>query len=72
MKIENKHILAAVAVIFMAATWLDNDFSALQSLNPVDFLPVLIITAVIFLAKTGAVSAVLIGLKKLWEHLRKK
>lgn len=72
MKIKNKWLLAAAAVIIIAITWLDNGFSAYQQLSPTDLAPVIIITVIIFLGKAGVLSAILIGLKKLWEHIPKK
>lgn len=71
MKKENKWILAIAAVVMMAVTWLDKG-PASPELAPSDFAPVLIITIVIFIVKTGVLSAVLLGLKKLWEKIREK
>ena len=51
-----------------AITWLDNVYSAYQQLSLADLAPVIIITVVTFLVKTGILSAVLIGLKKLWKR----
>lgn len=68
---KNKWPLAIAAALMLAVTWFDTDLEALKGLSGSDFLPVAIITAVIFLLKTGLLSVVLIGLKKLWDHFRK-
>lgn len=72
MKIPSKWIIATVAVLMMAITWLDNDFSAYQRLSLTELVPVICVTAVIFLLKMGVLSAVLIGLKELWKRIRKE
>ena len=64
---KNKWILFGVAIVLMAINLLNADFSAFKQLSPADFGPVIVITAVSFLLKTGAVTTVLIGLKKLWK-----
>ncbi len=69
---KNKWILFGVAIVLMAINFLSADFSAYKQLSPADFLPVIIITLVSFLIKTGVLSAVVIGIKKLWQWLRKK
>ena len=70
MKHSKKWPLAIAAAIMLAVTWLDNDHSSFQNLTPEEIAPVIVITAVIFLVKTGVLSAVLMGLKKLWDFLR--
>ncbi|MBE6974247.1 MAG: hypothetical protein E7436_01980 [Ruminococcaceae bacterium] len=69
---KNKWILFAVALILIAINLLNADFSAYQQLSAVDLLPVIVIVLVSFLIKTGVLSAAVIGIKKLWEWLRKK
>lgn len=69
---KNKRILFGVAVILIAINLLNADLSAYKQLSPTDFLPVIVITLVSFLIKTGVLSAVLIGIKKLWEWIRRK
>lgn len=64
---KNKWIFLAVALILMAINLLNADFSAYKQLSPADFAPVILITLVIFLLKTGVLSTLLIGIKKLWE-----
>ena len=68
---KNKWILFGVAIVLMAINLLNADFSAFKQLSPADFWPVIVITAVSFLLKTGAVTTVLIGLKKLWKKTRR-
>lgn len=64
---KNKWILFGVAIVLIAINFLNTDFSAYQQLSPADFLPVIIIALVSFLIKTGVLSALLIGIKQLWE-----
>ena len=56
-------------MIILALTWMDTD--TLKTLSPEALLPVIVITAVVFLVKTGLLTAVLTAVKKLWEHFRK-
>ncbi len=69
---KNKWILLAVAVVLMVINFLNADFSVYKQLSPADILPVVAITLVSVLIKTGALSAILIGIKKLIKWLRGK
>ena len=69
---KNKWILFGGAIVLMAINFLNTDFSAYQQLSPSDFLPILAIALVSFLIKAGALSALLIAIKKLWEWLKRK
>ena len=69
---KNKRILFAVALVLIAINLLNADFSVYQQLSAVDLLPVIVIALVSFLIKTGVLSAAVIGIKKLWEWIRKK
>lgn len=69
---KNKWILFGVAIVIIAINLLNADLSAYQQLSSADFLPVIIIALVSFLIKTGILSALLIGIKKLWEWIRRK
>ena len=69
---SSKWILFALALVIMAVNYLSKDFSAYKQLSAADLIPVIGITAVIFLLKTGVLSALLIGLKKLWEQIKKQ
>ena len=67
-----KWILFEIAIVIMAINYLSKDFSAYKQLSPADLAPVIVITAVVFLLKTGALSAILIALKKLWDRIQKQ
>ena len=69
---KNKWILFAVAIIIMAVNFLRADFSVYQQLSPADFLPVIVIVLVSFLIKTGVLSALHVGIKKLWDRFESK
>ena len=69
---KNKWILFGVAITLIVINLLNGGFSAYQQLSFADFLPVIAITLVSFLIKTGVLSAVIIGLKKLWEWIKRK
>ena len=62
---KTRWILFAVAQILIAVNLLNADFSAYQQLSAVDLLPVIVIVSVSFLIKTGVLSAVLIGIKRI-------
>ena len=68
---KNKWIIFGVSVILIAINLLNADFSAYRQLSPADFLPVILIALVSFLLKTGVLSVILIGLKKLWKRIRR-
>ena len=68
---KNKWILFFVAIVLIAINFLNGDFSAYPQLFPADFLPVIVIALVSFAIKTGAISAIVIGLKKLWGFIHK-
>lgn len=44
----------------------------LTTLGIKDFIPLLLIFAVICLLKTGALAALILGIKKLWQRIRKQ
>ena len=67
---KNKWSIALAATLMLAVTWQDGDRSQFSSLSAADYLPVMVISAVIFLLKTGILSALLLMVKKLWEKLR--
>ena len=69
---SSKWILFALALVIMAVNYLSKDFSAYKQLSAADLIPVVGITVVIFLLKTGVLSALLIGLKKLWEQIKEQ
>lgn len=69
---KNKWILFSVAIILITINLLNADFSSYRQLSPADFLPVIVIALISFLIKTGVLSALLIGIKKLWDKIRRK
>ena len=69
---SSKWILFALALVIMAVNYLSKDFSAYKQLSAADLIPVIGITVVIFLLKTGILSALLIGLKKLLEQIKEQ
>jgi hypothetical protein len=56
----------------MTINLLRADFSVYEQLSPADLLPVIAIALMIFLIKTGVLSVLLIGIKKLWERIKRK
>jgi len=56
----------------MVINFVTADFSVFADLSPLDFLPVIVISAVIFLIKTGVLSAILIGLNVFWDWILRK
>jgi hypothetical protein len=71
MKKATKCLIAIASVAFIVINLLDNDFSQLRTLPKERLLPILLITLITFLIKAGILSAILIGLKKLWKWFRK-
>lgn len=69
---KNKWILFAVAIGIMTINLLNTDFSAFSQLSAADLLPVIVIALISFLLKSGALSALLIGIQKLWQWLSGK
>lgn len=69
---KNKWILLGVAIVMMAINLLNTDISDYQQLSPADLVPLIAIALVVFLLKTGILSALLIGIKKLWYWLKRK
>lgn len=69
---KNKWILFTVAIVLMALNLLNADFSVYKQLSPADFLPVILIALISFLIKTGVLSALLMGIKKLYARWKTK
>ena len=67
---KNKWILFGAAIVLMAFNLLNADFSAYQRLAPANFWSVIIIALVSLFIKTGVLSALVIGIKKLWQKIR--
>ena len=72
MRIKSKWILLAVGIILIASNLLRADFSAYKELSPADLGPVIAIALVSFLLKASVLSALLIGIKKLCQWLKRK
>lgn len=70
--LKTKWTLLVAALIMLAVTWLNKDPDTLSNLSAEAILPIVILTAVIFLLKTGVLSLVLLGLRKLWHWIFKK
>ena len=69
---KNKWILFGVAIVLIAINLLDTDFSAYPQFSLADLVPIVVIALVSFLIKTGVLSALLIGIKKLWQWIERK
>ena len=69
---KNKWILFGVALVLIVINLINAVFSAYEQLSPGDFLPVIVIALVSFLVKTGVISTLIIGIKKLWERVKHK
>ncbi len=69
---KNKWILFTIAIVLMSINFIHADFSAYQQLSPADLVPVIVIALVSFLIKIGALSAIIIGIIKLWEWFKNK
>ena len=70
--LKTKWPLLVAALIMLAVTWLNKDPEALSNLSAEAILPIVILTVVIFLLKTGVLSLALLGLRKLWHWIFKK
>ncbi len=67
---KNKRILLGTAIVLTAINLLNTDLSAYQKLSLADLLPVIAIASISFLLKTGVLSGLLIGIRKVWERLK--
>jgi hypothetical protein len=67
---KNKWILWIAAIAIMACNLFNTDFSAFRALSPSDFWPVFAIAVLSFLIKTGVLSALFVGVRKLLNRLR--
>ena len=67
-----KWILLCIAIILLAINLLRADFSVYRQLSSADFLPVIAIALVSFLTKTGVLTALLMGIRRLWKWIRRK
>ena len=65
-------ILFISAVIMIAVNLSKADFSVYRQFSADELIPIAAISLAIFLLKTGVLSGILVGLKKLWQRIRKK
>jgi hypothetical protein len=50
----------------------DSTANPAQAISADELIPIAAISLAIFLLKTGVLSGILVGLKKLWQRIRKK
>ena len=72
MNRKNKWLLYATVFILLVISLVSTMLSSECRLSGADLAPIIVITLVSFLIKTGVLSAILIGLKKLWKWIRRK
>lgn len=69
--LKKKWLVLAAVMIMLLFTLKDLDFSDLKKLSFEDVLPIIVLTALIFLFKTSILSAILIGVQKIWKKLNR-
>lgn len=69
--LKKKWLVLGAALIMLMFTLRDFNFSDFKKLSFEDILPIIILTAIIFLLRTSLLSAILIGVQKLWKKLNK-
>ena len=62
-------ILFISAVIMIAVNLSKADFSVYRQFSADELIPIAAISLAIFLLKTGVLSGILVGLKKLWQRI---
>lgn len=67
-----KYTVIAACVIMLILSLRDTDFSAFENLSLSDILPILVIAVVIFALKTGILTALILGIRKLIKLIFKK
>ena len=72
MKSKSKWIIFGISVAFIIYNLLRADCSAYNSLSGSDLLPVIAVTLASYLVKVIILSAIIIGIKKLVDWIRKK
>ncbi|MBD8035113.1 hypothetical protein H9635_00080 [Solibacillus sp. A46] len=70
--LQKKWVVLIAALIMLFFSLKDFDFSELEKFSFKDMLPIILITAFIFLLKTSIFSVILLSIKKLWSKLSKK
>ncbi len=71
MKKRKNWPLLAAALVMMALNRADHNADAMRDLQPQNLVPVILITAAVFLVKIGALAAVLSLLRKLWNRIKR-
>ena len=72
MKSKSKWIIFGISVAFIVFNLLRADFPAYKALSGSDLLPVIAVTLASYLVKVIILSAIIIGIKKLVDWIRKK
>ena len=70
--IKKRWLVLIAALIMLSFTLQDFDLSHLEKLGFKDVLPIIVLTAIIFLFKTSILSVVLLSILKVWKRLTKK
>ena len=70
--IQKKWLVLIAALIMLAFSLKDFDFSQLEKFSFKDILPIIVLTALIFLVRTSIFSLILLSVQKLWSKLSKK
>lgn len=66
---KSKWIIFTVSIVIIAVNLLNTDFSVYQQLSPIDSLPIILITLVSILIKTGILSTLIVGIKNCLKGL---
>ena len=69
---SKKWLVLIAALIMLAISLKDFNFSQLEKLSFQDVLPIIVLTAGIFLLRTSLLSVILLCLQKLWRVFCKK
>lgn len=70
--IKKRWLVLIAALIMLSFTLKDFDLSHLEKLAFKDVLPIIVLTAIIFLFKTSILSVILLSILKVWKRLTKK
>ena len=72
MKSKSKWIIFGISAAFIVFNLLRADFSEYEGLSGSDLVPVIAVTLSSYLVKVIILSAIIIGIKKLVDWIRKK
>jgi len=70
--IKKRWLVLIAALIILSFSLQDFDFSRLEKLAFKDILPIIVLTAIIFLLKTSIFSVILFIIQKVWRRITKK